>query len=260
MPSAAEIVRRSAAVNAADWKAQAKFSHREQDTKSKVDSNGRATVDDVKTYEVMMIEGSPYKHLIAINGKPLSAAQARQEQDKLKREIARRQHESASERQQRLSKYQRDREEEKLLMEQMVIAFRFTLVGRQQMDGVDCYVLDASPDPNYRPPVQRARVLTGMKGRLYIDKAGYHWVRMEAEVTSPVEFGLFLARVKPGTKFELDQAPVGKVWLPKHFVQSVNTTILGIYGIRNKEEEIYTDYHPVVLTARLGHPASAGTQ
>lgn len=251
--SAAEIVRRSVAVNTTDWKAQPNFVHREQDVKSKENSNGDVTGRQEKTFEIMMIDGTPYERLIEINREPLNDAQDQQELSKLKRETANRRRESGAQRSERLNKYQSERSEEKLLMDQMANAFRFTLAGDGDIDGMPCYVLDAKPDPNYRPPNQRARVLLGMRGRLYIDKVGFHWVRVQAQVISPVEFGIFLARVKPGTSFELDQAPVGDVWLPKHFVQSVNTTVLGIYGLRNKEEELYSDYRPLHASAQSQH-------
>jgi hypothetical protein len=250
-PSASEIVQRSVAANRADWKAQPAYAHRERDLKSKPGSDGHSKVEQIRTYEVMMINGSPYNRLIELNGKPLTTVQEEQEKAKLAREVHRRQGESPGDRQQRLGKYQRDRSDERFLMDQMVKAFRFRLTGERQIGGVDCYVLDAEPDPNYQPPVEKARVLTGMKGRLYVDKAQYHWVRVEAEVIHPVEFGLFLAKVKPGTSFELDQAPVGNIWLPKRFTQSVNASVLGIYGMRSNEEEIYSDYHQSMLDASV---------
>lgn len=248
--TSAEIVHRSIAVNTADWQAQPDYAHRELDLKSKIDSSGQTRTEASKTYEVMMIEGSPYDRLIAIRNEPLSRAQEQEEQMKLKSEMERRQGESARERQARIGKYQSERSEEHMLMQQMVAAFTFRLAGEQQIEGSDCYVLDAIPNPDYRPPVERAKVLTGMKGRLWIDKAHYHWVKVQAEVTSPVAFGLFIAKVKPGTSFELEQAPVGDVWLPKSFVETVNATVLGFYGMRTREEEHYSDYHQTMLSAR----------
>ena len=187
--------------------------------------------------------------LIAINNEPLSPAQQQQELTRWKRETAHRQNESSDARDARVSKYQNERAEEHVLMQQMVDAFHFHLVGDQEIEGFPCYVLDAVPNPDYQPPVMRAKVLTGMKGRLWIEKAHYHWAKVEAEVISPVEFGLFVARVKPGTRFELDQAPVGDVWLPKCFTESVKATVLGFYGMRSRDEEHYSNYHLATLTA-----------
>jgi hypothetical protein len=135
----------------------------------------------------------------------------------------------------------------------MVDAFTFKLNREEQVGGVDCYLLDAIPNPDYRPPVEKARVLLGMKGHLWVDKAEHHWVKVEAEVTKPVQFGFFIAQVKPGTRFELEQAPVGGVWLPKRFVENVNASIFGIYGMRSRQEEIYSDYRLLAQQSKA-HP------
>lgn len=203
-----------------------------------------------------MIEGSPYSRLIAIDNRPLSRDQQQQEQVKFGGEMTRRQHESASEHQARVAKYQSGRAEAHMLMQQMVGAFTFSLAGEQQLDGVGCYVLNAAPNPAYQPPVERARVLLGMKGRLWIDKERSHWVKVQAEVINPVQFGLFVAKVKPGTRFELEQAASGDVWLPKHFSESVNATIFGFYGMRSKEEDLYSDYQANRVSAKAASDAA----
>jgi hypothetical protein len=248
-PTVAEIVSRSSAANTADWKAQPEYAYRERSETAKLATNGEVNSRQVKTYEVMMSGGSPYNRLISVNGEPLSASQEEQEKKNLKREIKKRESESPAERENRVAKYRKDRAEERLLMQQMTAAFKFTLFGEQNVEGVACYVLDAKPDPDYKPPVERARVLTGMEGRLYISKAGYHWVKVQAQVISPVDFGFFIAKVSPGTKFELVQAPVGNVWLPKQFSQSVNASVLGFYGVRSREKDTFSEYHRAALNA-----------
>lgn len=242
-PDPNEIIKKSVAVNDADWKQQPNYTHQERDVEGKVGSNGKITSKEEKTYRVHMIEGSPYNEVIAVNGEPLDPEQKKQEQAKLKAEIKKRASESKSARASRIDKYKKERAEEHLLLHQMVEAFNFKLSGEEKVDGHECYVLDAIPNPDYQPPVTKARVLTGMKGRLWIAKDTYHWVRVHAKVVKPVEFGLFIAKVRPGTEFELDQSPVdGSIWLPSYFSQSVNARVLGFYGIRSREEEYYSDY------------------
>jgi outer membrane lipoprotein-sorting protein len=242
-PDAREIIKRSAKVNNSDWMAQPQYSHEETDLNTKLNSDGKVVDKQEKAYRILMIEGSPYSKLIAVNGEPLSASQKKQEEAKLQAETKARRSESQQQRQQRIQAYKKTRSDEFLLMQQMTAAFRFTLRGEETLNGHRCYVLDATPDPNYQPPVQKARVLTGMKGRLWIDKDTYHWVRVKADVTEPVEFGLFIAKVRPGTSFQLDQAPVGgSVWLPSFFSQNVNARVLGFYTIKTCEEDRYSNY------------------
>jgi hypothetical protein len=242
-PKANEIIKKSVIVNDADFQALSKYSHFESDVEVKLDSAGRQKSKTEKTFQVIMIDGSPYEKLATLNGHPLSPADQRKEEQKLKQEIAKRRSESGPAHHTRISKFQKERNNDHLLMQQMVDAFNFTLIGEETVNGHPAYVLDAVPRPDYRPINQEAKVLTGMKGRLWVDKAGYHWIKVKAEVIKPVSYALFLAKVGPGTRFEFEQAPVtDKLWLPKRFEQDVNAAVIGMFPIRTRTVETYTKY------------------
>jgi hypothetical protein len=238
---AREIIRRSVIANDADWKVLPRYSHRETDISEKVDAGEEPKSS--RTYEVVMVDGSPYQELIAINGVPLPPQLREREETKLTKEIAKRRRESREERAARIAKYERERQNDHFLMNEMTHAFDFKLAGEDDLDGHPVYVLEATPRRDYHPPNQKAKVLTGMKGRLWIDRDHYHWVKVEAEVIKPVTFAYFIAKVDPGTSFEFEQAPVeSDVWLPTRFVENVNAKILGLKSHRSREEEIYSDY------------------
>ncbi len=238
----AAIIREAVAVNTRDWQAQLQYSYNERDIKSKVDGDGKIESRQSKTYRVLMIDGSPYERLLEINGEPIPRAQRQAEAEKLQVEIVRRSKESPSQRRARISAYQSSRAEEHLLMQQMAVAFNFRLLGEEEIEGTPCFRLEATPKSDYNPPVEKARVLQGMRGQMWIDKQHFHWVKVQAQVTEPVTFGFFIARVKPGTQFELDQMPVGDFWLPRHFIEKVNASVFGLYGYRSQEESLYSDY------------------
>jgi hypothetical protein len=233
------IIHRSVQANNADWKAQTGYSFRRSDIAGA----------ERQTFEVTMLDGSPYERLLALNDKPIAPDRQRQEQAKLERETHVRQNQTPRQRRARIAKYEDDRADENFLMRQMVSAFTFHLAGQEEIAGVECYVLKATPNLAYHPPVEKARALTGMQGRMWIDKVHYHWVKIQAQVTRPVAFGLLLARVKPGTRFELEQTQVGDVWLPRKFIQSVNASVLGFYSIQSQDETYWSDYRQDALNA-----------
>jgi len=249
-PNTVMIIQNAVAANERDWKAQPAFSHTERYIKSKVDADGHATASSSKTSEVLMIDGSPYSRLTAINNEPLSGTKQAAEQAKLDREIAKRRNESESEKHSRIERYREERSEEHLLMREMVAAFHFKLLGQEQIDGVSCYRFEATPKADYRPAVEKARVLKGMRGHMWIDARQYHWVKVQADVFEPVSFGFFIAKVNPGTRFELDQEPFESYWLPKHFVETVNANLFGLYGHRSKEETFYSNYQPALAAPK----------
>jgi hypothetical protein len=244
-----QIVQRSVAANEADWKAAPKYAFTEHDVITK-----RGGTPAIKTYQVLMIDGSQYNRLVAINNRPLTAGENAEEESKLKLEMTRRQHESARQRERRIGKYEHDRRQDHEMMNEMAAAFTYRLVGEETLDGHSVYVLDASPKPGYEPHSRETRVLLGMRGRMWIDKDTYQWVKVVAEVTKPVEFGLFVAKVGPGTRFELEQEPVGDgIWMPAHFSMKVNASVLGFYSENSTDDETYTHYQPnrVVLAALI---------
>ena len=104
------------------------------------------------------------------------------------------------------------------------------------------------------------KVLTGMRGKLWVDKKNYQWVKVEAEVFKPVSFGLFIAKVKPGTRFTLEQSPVsGNVWMPHHFRVDLSTSILG-YSRNSVDDETYRDYRPNSIAPVAQASANHGHQ
>lgn len=226
-----DLIRRSVAVTQADWEAAPRYQYRERDVKGK----------KIETYEVTMIEGSPYYRLIARNDHPLSTQEALKEQAKLQAEIDKRRRENAAQRAKRIATYQRERDEDHLFLREMADAFSYRLLGSDVADGRSVFVLEAAPRPEYRPPNTKAKVLTHMRGKLWIDKEECQWVKVEAEVTAPVSLYL-VAHVGPGTRFSLEQMPIGKnLWLPKRFTMQTRVTVFGVPQQR-KEEEMYSDY------------------
>ena len=234
-PTVAEIIARSVEATKRDWAAAPNYNYQERDTDP---STGAS-----RTYHVEMILGSPYRRLIAVNGTPLTPSQRQQEQSKLQQEIRKRRDESPQEHARRVSAYQTGRTRDHQMMLQMPKAFAFSLRGSAQLDGHAVYVVDATPRPGYSPPNTHAKVLTGMKGTLWIDQETYQWVKAEAHVVHTVSIAGFLADVQPGTSFVLEKMPVGGgVWLPKRFEMTSEVKILDLIPDNSSSSQTYFDY------------------
>ncbi len=239
-----EIVRQSVRNIQADWKQAPGYSFIERDVESK--HNAAPTI---KSYEVLMIDGSPYHRLLAINDRPIPTSEQALELRKLEGEIYKRQHESDRDRRKRIAKYEKERRRDQAMLMNMVEAFDFQPAGEAIVDGHDCWVLDAKPKPGYQPKDRETKVLAGMRGRLWIDKSRHQWVRVQAEVFKPVSFYGFIAKVGPGTHIVLDQEPVAdNLWLPKSFSLRVNATAFGFFDESSTDDETYRRYKPMPKT------------
>lgn len=247
------IIQRSVVVNRRDWKAAPEYSYFERVQKDR---------GLTRTYHVLMIQGSPYEELVAVNGKPLSPEQQAAEQLKLGRVVERRRAESPQERAQRIAKYEKDRTRDRLMLEQLSEAFEFKLQGSQKLGRFDVYKLEATPRRGYRPPNAETQALTGMRGKLWIDQSTFQWVKVEARVVRPVYIEGFLAKVEPGTRFELEEAPVADgVWLPTHFAMKSRARILFVFSSGQQEDDSYFGYQKVT-TGQLGssRPVNSGSE
>jgi len=140
--------------------------------------------------------------------------------------------------------------ENQAMLKAMLDAFDFQVVGEETVNGHSCWVLDAKNKPSYQPTNRETKVLTGMKGKLWIDQGQYQWVRVKAEVIKPVNFYGFFAKVGPGTNFVLEQEPVtDNIWLPKRFSMRVKASALGMINENSSDDETYADYKPIVKAA-----------
>lgn len=242
--TADEIMQRSVAATNADWDAAPQYDFTERDI---VTQHGKRTT---KTYQVMMIDGTPYNKLIAVNGQSLPAAQAAEQERKLEGVRNRRGKESSSETEKRIAEYQKERRQDHELMAQMAKGFEYKLAGEETVDGRRCFVLDATPKPGYAPPNRDTEVLKGMRGTMWVDTQTYQWVKVHAEVFRPVTFGLFIAQVKPGTQFTLENVPVrGNLWLPSHFSMALKARVF-VASRHSTDDETYTNYHPAAAAGK----------
>lgn len=228
------IIQRSVAANKRDWEAVPKFDCSERDRSG----------DGTKTYQDTMISGSPYQRLVAVNGRPLSQEQRAEEKRKLENAISERKNESPQKKAERIAKYEDERKRDHAMMDEMVKAFDFKLLGESKLDGRAVYDLQASPRKGYQPPNMETQALTGMQGKLWIDKKTFQWVKVEAEVTHPVAIKGFLAEVEPGTYFRLEKIPVAPgIWMAKHFSMQSRAKVLKVIPKNGQEDVTYFNYH-----------------
>jgi len=256
--TARDIMERSSQVAERNWREAPNYSFIRSDVKTK-----RNSEPVKKTYEILMIEGSPYNKVIAEDGAPLSEALQAEEDRKLRQEVSRRARESQGERQKRISRYTADRERDHTLLNELAAAYDYTITAEQECEGHDVWILEGTPKPGYVPRNAEAKVLANMNVKFWIDKPTFQWLRVEAQVIKSVSLYGALARVGPGTHFVLEQEPVSpSLWMPRHFNMTVKAAALGIINESSTSDETYRSYRPNTMVvgqalspAPAAHPA-----
>jgi hypothetical protein len=232
-PDVKAILQRSVAASEQDFRAAPQYNYKEHDK----------TSSGNKTYVVTMLDGSPYQRLIAVNGEPLSTAQAAAELKKQRQAQAQRHAESSAQRKRRIAKYEQGRSRDHQMMAQLNKAFNFTMTGEETVRGFKVWHLKATPRAGYRPPNLQSQVLKGMEGELWIDQTSYRWVKVLAKVIHPVTIDGFLARVQPGTQFQVEKSPVGNgIWQITHFSMHSRAKVLLLVTRTDSEDDTFYDF------------------
>ncbi len=233
-PDPADIVRRSiAAENENNYTFLQRTEDRDLDAKGEVRSRKS------KTHDVTMLEGSSYRRLIERDDRPLSPEEEKLEQEKLRKSIEDRRHETEAQRAKRLADYDKRPGRNRGMLNEIPEAFDFRLRGEELIEGRAVYVIDATPRAGYRPRNSQARLLLPkLKATLRIDKADLSWVRLHAEVIDSISVGLFLLRLSKGARLEVEATRVNEeVWLPKRVSLSASARV-GLVKKLNVQQEM----------------------
>jgi hypothetical protein len=246
----ADIARRAANMLRLDWSAvpDYSFSQREES------QEGKKSVS--RTHQVLMIGGFDYYMPVAVNDQPFPEAQQAAELQKLKREVQRRNNAGARTREKNAESYRKEREQNGELMLEFPNSFRFDLVREENINGHTAYLLAATPREKVPAHSAAAKVLAGMRGRIWIDVGSAHVVKAEADVLRPVSiFGIF-ARVMPGTHIEIEMSPASEtVWLVSRFSMKLAISKFWLINSTEVTNTTYFNYRPnaAALAELLGN-------
>jgi hypothetical protein len=235
---AREVVRRAVAAEEQNWKLARNYAFSERSRLRYLDANGRVKSQEVKSLEVIMLAGSPYRRLVARDDRPLPPAEEKKEQEKLASSIAERRSETALERARRLADYFQRPEWQHEAWRELAEAFDFRLLADQVWRGRAVYVIDAAPRQTYQPRSRTAKMMQHIQATMWVDKLDYHLVKAEAEVIETITVGLFLVRVAKGSRAAFEQVKVNdEVWLPSQVHASVSAR-LGLLKVLRLEHDI----------------------
>ncbi|MGE5726845.1 MAG: hypothetical protein ACM34G_16815 [Acidobacteriota bacterium] len=212
-----QLIRETADHDMANDKKQRDYTYVEREENHRVDGKGRVKSTEIKTYDVMEIYGEQVQKLISKNDKPLSEKEAKKEDEKIQKLIDKRRKESPADREKRLQKEEKDREDGRKFVGEVADAYNFRFLGVESLDGRENYVIDAEPRPDYKPHLKEAKILPKFRFRAWIDKDETQWRKLDVQCIDTVSFGLFLLRVHKGSRIVIEQTRVNnEVWLQKH--------------------------------------------
>src|SRR5208283_1111222 len=247
-----DLIREVAERDIENDKRQRDYTYIQRSEEHKLNGKGEVTSTETKTFEVMEIYGESVERLIAKNDKPLSAKDAAKEEEKIQKVVDQRKNESDSDREKRLKKEEKDRQETREFVTEVAEAYNFKLAGIENLAGRETYVIDAEPRPGFEAHRKDARILPKFRSRIWIDKAENQWVKVDAECIDTVSFGLFLARVHKGSRILIETTRVNdEVWLPRHVAVHVDVRLALLKNYNVQQDITYKDYKKFHTDTRI---------
>ena len=134
-PDAREIMRRAIDKDVIDWNAARDYTFLEHVQEDKLDSQERVRSSKSETDEILILYGEPFERMIAKDDKPLSASEQKKQNQAFDKETGKREHETPEERQRRIEKYNKQRQEQRAFVGEILDAYTFRIAGEEMLNG-----------------------------------------------------------------------------------------------------------------------------
>ncbi len=238
-----EIVRRGVEADQHNDELARNYTYHQRSAQKEVGKDGKIKKEETKTYDITILYGQEYSRLIQKDDKPLSPGDEKKEQEKLDKFISKHKNESDEDRRKRAEEEEKQRKKDRALFQDLANAYDFKRLDDEQIDGHSVYVIEAIPHPGFHPTQPHADIFSKLKGKLWIDKQTYEWVKAEAEAIDTISFGFFLARLHKGSHIIFEQTRINnEVWLPRHWFIDADARILVFKNSDFQIDTTYSDY------------------
>jgi len=255
-----EILRRALRIDARNRELERSYTYVQRDEERTLDGAGKVKRRESRTWDVTPLKGSQFRRLIERDDRPLSPKEEQEQEGARQRREAARQktagrlaNETPAERRKRQERQELARKRRQAEMDEVVEGFDLRLAGEEQIDGEPVWVIAGDPRKGYRfQDGEMARFLSRVKGRIWIAKADYQPVRIDAETTDTISFGGVVARIYKGSHIHIEYTHVnGEVWLPKVERFGASGRILMVKGLRLEGESTYSNYRKFSADSRI---------
>ena len=236
-------------------RARYRYVYEEKAVVDRYDSTGSIQESISRTYTWIHTKLESFSKLISINGARYDRQYLQAQDRAIQRSIFDAERLSPRKRKARIARAQRERDGQMQteIFRNLSAAFRFSVTGREQVNGWETLVLDFEPRAGFQPPSSRAAFLRSLSGTLWITRESHQPIRLTGRLGEDVRFvgGLF-GSLEKGATITLEQADIGNgLWLPTFTTVTYRRSLL-FKGTHRRETSLFRDYRLNPET-RSGH-------
>ena len=208
-----------------------------------------AKQDGIDTVSIVVeTEYGSVRRLIMKNGRPLTAAEAKAEDERVQRFI----HDP-----EKLAKQRRDGAQDGKNAEELLKMLPEAFLWKVQSDDAQRITLHFDPNPNFSPPDMQGRVLGAMAGTLVVNKAQSRIETISGKLTQDITIGWgLLGRLRQGGTFRVERREVAPgLWQIVETHVHIEGKALFFKSIGEQQDEVQTEFTQVPAGTTLEQAA-----
>jgi hypothetical protein len=250
LPLTHPFIRKMRAAIRFDEDLQQAYTYLERRRDVKITGLGKVSVGPLRTFEVYPSNqpGRTYKRLIAVDGKPLPAADLARRDEEHRRnvlaEVERDKLETPAAKAARLAKEAQERRERDAIVNDAFAIFEATVIGRDTIDGQGTLILWITPRRNVSPKTREGGYMKKFAGKLWVAEADGAIVKLDLTAFDDISVGYgMVGRVHQGARLEFARRRVNnETWLPSssHITAKGRTLMFRPFDFDVRTE--YLDY------------------
>src|SRR5713226_9596162 len=218
----------------------------QSEEETEFEGDGRVKKHEVNEYTFFYLNGDEITTLVKKDGKPLSDAEHKKENEKTQKRIEEQQKRAAKKeaKEEKAKEEGKSDEKDEPGIEVFLRACQFVNPRRERFRGQDVLVFDFEPNPEFKAHKLVEKVVQKLAGVVWVDEKAHDVARLEAYFTDDMKIaGGLLANLQKGTSFVYEQAFVNsEVWLPTYVEAHFGARFLLVKGFKGSVVTRYSDY------------------
>jgi hypothetical protein len=235
-PSPAQLIHTAIAARKAQEERGWKFTYREDEDHFEKDKKGTIVPGIRRTYDVIMLEGAPYRKLVRLNGQALDAQmQERVEQEMNAERAERRKHTPGT----------ITRTVALTEMDSLEQLFDNKVTGEDTVLGRKAWRMESQPKTKYKPANKEEEQALGARRVTWFDQQeGVELKHIDVFIRATNGF-------QPGSEMAMEYGKVGDAWLPATQMLRIDFKALAFVHAHAETHYRYYDYKRFEVESKI---------